>query len=193
MLKGIRASSMARTNLPLYLTTSQPPRCPRHHYHERPVLPSLSDHVLCTALGSLTYTRCRSSILSKPEHPDLRRTDWPKFQACLEAGLLSNPDLQNEVAIDACVKELSSAISTESTPKCRPRADLRSPLTARIQDEIHPKNWLRKQWQVTRDPALKAEGNCLQRSVTSQLNASRNDQWSNKLGTLDPETFHCGR
>jgi hypothetical protein len=52
--------------------------------------------------------------------------DWPKFQACLEAGLPSDPDLPNEVAIDACVKELSSAISkalTDSTPKCRTRAN----------------------------------------------------------------------
>ena len=36
-------------------------------------------------------------------HLDLR-TYFSKFQACLEAGLPSNPDLPNEVAIDACVK-----------------------------------------------------------------------------------------
>ena len=58
-----------------------------------------------------------------PLRKDLRRTDWPKFQACLEAGHLSDSDLPNEVAIDACVKKLTSAISkapTDSSPKCRP-------------------------------------------------------------------------
>jgi hypothetical protein len=69
----------------------------------------------CSALRSdhlriLIDTRCRSSFLSPPDCSDLR-TDWPKFQACLEAGLPSNPDLTNEVAIDACVKELTYAIS----------------------------------------------------------------------------------
>ena len=87
----------------------------------------------CSALSSdhlpiLIDTQCRSSFLSPPDRPDLRRTDWSKFQARLEVGLPSNPDLRNEVAIDACVKEQSSAISkalTDSTPKCRPRTDPR--------------------------------------------------------------------
>ena len=94
------------------------------------------------------------------------------------------------MAIDECVKELSDAISkalADSTPKSRPRADPRLPLPARIQDAIPLKNRLRRRWQVTRDPALKAEVNRLQRSVTNQLNEWRNDQWSNTLESLDPE------
>jgi hypothetical protein len=43
--------------------------------------------------------------------PDLRGTDWFIFHACLQGGLPHNSDLPNEVAIDACVKELFSAIS----------------------------------------------------------------------------------
>jgi hypothetical protein len=120
----------------------------------------------------------------------LRKTDWPKSQACLEVGLPSNPDLTNEVAIDACIKELSSAISkalTDSTPKCHPRADPRPTIPARIQDEIRLKNQLRRRWQTIRNPAVKAEVNHLQRSVTTQLNEWRNDQWSNTLKNLDPE------
>jgi hypothetical protein len=101
----------------------------------------------CSALSSdhlpiLIDKNCRSSFLSPPDRPDLRRIDWPKFRACLEAGLPSNPDLRNEVAIDACVKELSSAISkalTDSAPKCRPRGDTRHPLPAHIRDEIRLK------------------------------------------------------
>ena len=63
----------------------------------------------CSALSSdhlpiLIDTQFRSSFLSQPDRRDLRMTDWSKFQACLEAGLPSNLDLPNEVAIDACIK-----------------------------------------------------------------------------------------
>jgi hypothetical protein len=40
--------------------------------------------------------------------------------------------------------------------------------------------------QITRDPALKAEVNRLQRSVTHHLNEWRNEQWSGRLENLDP-------
>ena len=149
----------------------------------------------CSALSSdhlhiLFDTQCRSSFLSPPDRPFLRKADWLKFQACLEAGLTSNPDLRDEVAIDARVKELSCAITKalkDSAPKCRPRGDPRPPLLAHIQDEIRLKSRLRRRWQIRRDPALKAEVNRLQRSVTNQLNEWRKDQWSNTLESLDPD------
>jgi hypothetical protein len=45
-----------------------------------------------------------------------------------------------------------------------------------FKDEIRLKNRLRRQWQVTRDPALTAQVNRLQRSVTFRLNEWRNEQ-----------------
>ena len=48
-------------------------------------------------------------------------------------------------------------------------------------------NRLRREWQIIRDPALKAEVNRLQRSVTFRPNEWRNDQWSATLESLDPE------
>jgi hypothetical protein len=143
----------------------------------------------CSALSSdhlpiLIDTGCRSSFLNLPNLLDLRNIDWSKFQACLETGLSSNHGLPNEVAIGACVKGLSSAISkalADSTPKCRPRHDPRPSIPAHIQDEIRLKTRLRRQLQITRDTSLKAEVNRLQRSVTNQLNEWRNHQWSNTL------------
>jgi hypothetical protein len=49
-------------------------------------------------------------------------------------------------------------------------ADPRPPLPASILEELYLKNRLRKQWQITRDPAVRAEINRLQRSVAWQLN-----------------------
>jgi hypothetical protein len=116
--------------------------------------------------------------------------DWAAFQACLDDRLPENPVVNDEKAIDKCVEELTSAVqeaTTVSAPKRRARAGPRPPLPSSIQDEIRLKKRLRRQWQVTRDPALKTQVNRLHRSVTYRLNEWRNEQWSNKLESLDSE------
>jgi hypothetical protein len=107
-----------------------------------------------------------------------------------------NPELHNGMAIDTCVENFSAAVPlalAASTPKCRPRDDPLPLIPASIQDEIRLKNRLRRRWQVTRDPALKAEVNRLQRSVTRRHNEWRNDQWSATLESLDPEDHSLWR
>jgi hypothetical protein len=101
-----------------------------------------------------------------------------------------NSETTDEVSIDTCVENLTSTISGAlevSTPNSRQRADPRPPIPARIQDEIRLKNQLRRQWQLTRHPALKAEVNRLQGSFTLQLQEWRNDQWSDTLKAVHPE------
>jgi hypothetical protein len=46
---------------------------------------------------------------------------------------------------------------------------------------------MRRQWQITRGLARKAEVNRHQRSMTHQLNEWRNEQWSDTLESIDPE------
>jgi len=149
----------------------------------------------CSALSSyhlpvLIDTTCRSSFQHPPDRPDCRRTDWVNFQTHLEDQIPFHPELHNGIAIDTCVEKISGAVLkalADSTPKCRPRGDPRPPIPAGIHDEIRLKTRLRRQWQVTRDPAVRAEVKRLQRSVTRRLNDWRNDQWSATLESLDPE------
>ena len=149
----------------------------------------------CSALSSdhlpvLIDTTCRSSFHHPPDRPDCRRTDWANFQTHLEELIPFDPELHNEMAIDTCVENFSGAVLktlAASTPKRRPRDDPRPSIPAGIQDEIRLKNRLRRQWHITRDPALKTEVNRLQRSVSRRLNKWRNDQWSATLESLDPE------
>jgi hypothetical protein len=100
------------------------------------------------------------------------------------------------MAIDTCVENFYGAVLKAlavSTHKCRPRDDPRPPIPAVIQDEKRTKDRLRRRWQVTRDPALKAEVNRLQRSVSHKLIEWRNDQWSATLESLHPEDqSRCG-
>jgi hypothetical protein len=105
--------------------------------------------------------------------------DWVAYQAYLEGRLPGNPTVNDEEAIDKFVEELSNAIQeaiAASAPRRRPRADPQPSLLAGIQDEIRLKNRLKRRWQVTRDPTLKARVNRLQRSVTPRLNEWRNEQ-----------------
>jgi hypothetical protein len=108
----------------------------------------------------------------------------------LEDHLPLDPKLHDEILIDTCVENFSGAVLkalAACTPKRRPRADKRPPIPAGIQDEIRLTNRLRRLWQVTRDPTMRAEVNRPQRSVTRRLNVWRNDQWSATFESLDPE------
>jgi adenine-specific DNA methylase len=82
------------------------------------------------------------------------------------------------------VQELTTAIHNAmaaSLPKHRTSADLRSTIFHNIQDKIRLNNRLRKHWQVTRDPTLKAQVNRLQRSINYRLN-----EWKNEKRERDP-------
>jgi hypothetical protein len=101
----------------------------------------------CSALNSdhlpiLINTECRSSFLHLPDRPDLRKTDTPRFQMCLESGIPSIPDLQDEKTIDACVKGLTTAFSNalaDSNPKRRQGTDPWPSIPARTHDAIRMK------------------------------------------------------
>jgi hypothetical protein len=88
------------------------------------------------------------------------------------------------MTIDTCVENFSGAVFEDlavSTAKCGPHDYLRPPIAAFIQEEIRLMNRFRRGWQVTRDPALKAEVNRLKRSVSHKLNEWRNVQWGSTL------------
>jgi hypothetical protein len=71
---------------------------------------------------------CRSSFLDPPDIHNFSRTYLTNFQARLEDEIPIIPELHNGVAIDTCVKNLSSVVLkalAASTPKSRPRDDPR--------------------------------------------------------------------
>jgi len=125
----------------------------------------------CSALSSddlsiLNDTTCHSSFQHPPDRPDFRRTDWANFQTHSEDQIPFDPELHAGMAIDTCVENYFGSVLkalAASIPKRRPRADPRPPTPAGIQEEIRLKNRLRRQWQVTRDPTLRAETKRLQR------------------------------
>jgi hypothetical protein len=62
----------------------------------------------CSALSSdhfhiLIDTRCRSCFLNLPDSPVFKRTDWSKFQACLD-NISFISETVDEAGIDTCVE-----------------------------------------------------------------------------------------
>jgi hypothetical protein len=53
---------------------------------------------------------CPSSFLHPSDCPYFRCTDWANFQAHLESGIPSSPEMHDEVAINMCDKILSSPV-----------------------------------------------------------------------------------
>ena len=104
---------MVRTVQPLFLTNRLPfPTC-WTFFNQEPRDPGESDCLLFTQLRtpSITDRHYVSFKLSNfPDRPDFKRADWTRFQECLEEKLLSNPELRDKEAVDACVGDLSSAI-----------------------------------------------------------------------------------
>ena len=94
------------------------------------------------------------------------------------------------MAMDTWIETFSGAVLkalATSIPNCRPRDHTRPRISAYIQDTIRPKTRLRMQWKITLDPALTAEVNRLQKSVTRRLNEWSNDQWSARHEAICPE------
>jgi hypothetical protein len=116
--------------------------------------------------------------------------DGAAFQACLEDRLPGNSIAVDEEAIDKCVEELTSAAQEATAalvPRHRPHYHTRPPIPDSIQDEISLKKRLRMQWQITREPSLKAQINYLQWSATYQLNEWRKVQWRHALESSESE------
>ena len=87
----------------------------------------------------LIDTMCPSNFQHPPDRPDVRRTDWAKFQTHLEAEIPFNPELHNSMDIDTCVENFPGAIRGAlgaTTPKRRPIGDPRLQISAGIQNEI---------------------------------------------------------
>ena len=70
---------------------------------------------------------CGSCFQHPPDRPDVRRTDWAKFQTHLEAETPFNTELHNSVDIDTCVENSGAILGAleASTPNRRPIGDPR--------------------------------------------------------------------
>jgi hypothetical protein len=67
-----------------------------------------------------------------------------------------------------------------------PQVSPTAPLSGWHTGEVCLKNRLRRQWQITRDPVLKAEVNRLHSLANNRLKEWRKEQWGATLESLNP-------
>lgn len=116
-------------------------------------------HSASDQLPVLIDTMCWASFQNLLDCPNSLWMDWVAYQAGLKDRLPANPVVNDKEAIHKGLEELTSVIQeviAASVPKHWQHANPLLPLSASIQDEIHLKEQLKTQWQVMRDPALKA-------------------------------------
>ena len=163
-------------------------QCPGQRDNQEPLIPGVSDFVLRTKLGPPPGSHWH--FVSLTGSPWLQ-VHW---LGQLPNSLGRTNSIRSGIAQQDGNRHMRWELlqrSSEGSGSVNSQVSLRDnpwpPILAGIQDEIRLKNRLWRQWQITRDPALKAKVNCLQWSVTHWLNKWRNDQWSATLESLNPE------
>jgi hypothetical protein len=131
-----------------------------------PLVISLVVWLVGRLVAWLTGTAIRSSFINPPNRPGCKWTDWANIRLILKDS--DQLGVTRQEPIDKAVEELASdrSIHPQVSTACRPVP----PIPSYFQDNICPKNELRRLWRSTRDLALKAQVNGLNCSVTHQLN-----------------------
>ncbi|KAL0271857.1 UNVERIFIED_CONTAM: hypothetical protein PYX00_008819 [Menopon gallinae] len=142
-----------------------------------------SDHtpVLIT-LSSTFSSACSSSSLFNP------LTDWHAFRLLLDQSLPYNLPVKSPTDMEAAVQTLTTTIQSalwKTTPPLPPRPPLTS-LSPLIQNKIHEKRRLRKNWQLTRLPADKTRLNRIIKELRTLIQTDRARRTSDYLSRLSP-------
>lgn len=116
------------------------------------------------------------------------RADWDTYKTYIDSHLDVNVSLETHFDIDNALETLTSTIveaRSASIPKCEVKFD-----SVIIDDDlkllIRLKNVRRRQFQRTRDPALKVIWQDLQKEIKKRFTELRNKNFANKVSQLNP-------
>ncbi|GFQ81487.1 histone H2A [Trichonephila clavata] len=98
-------------------------------------------------------------------------TNWNKFQDLISSSKPGNPPITNSTDIDQAINYFNSQIHTaiNQSSKFKPIINQLANIPHATRIKIKEKNRLRKLWQITQYPPIKAEVNRLQRSIRTDL------------------------
>ncbi|KAL5241637.1 hypothetical protein ACI65C_009047 [Semiaphis heraclei] len=178
------------------------PVSPTHHSYNPKHAPEVLDIVISN-LNDRDFTLTNHNDLSSDHNPIIlsisdsitplnppkarKRINWKKFEKYLSENLSkinnikSTEDIDKEIS--TLTKTIQSALEINSyTVKHSPRKEQ---LTPDIHLEIYTKRLLRKEWQRTRDPAVKTLLNAQIAYVKQILKDHRQSEWDEFTKTLN--------
>nr|CAD7424541.1 unnamed protein product [Timema monikensis] len=127
------------------------------------------------------------SLIDPPEKPDLKRTDWDRFTNVLREMLGPTSTIRTAADIDRDAELITSAIkgSLEASKlRYRRKRASQAYLPDSILRHVREKNWLRKAWQISRDPVDKVNWNRKVHVVREMLREYQNSVWEDKIESL---------
>ncbi|GFV01007.1 putative RNA-directed DNA polymerase from transposon X-element [Trichonephila clavipes] len=121
-------------------------------------------------------------------------TNWYKFQSIIATSLPGNPQISDNEEIEEAIVNFNTHIhnAINQASKFKPILHSISNIPFQTRLKIREKNRLRKLWQRTQYPPLKAEVNRLQRIIRTELKNSKEHVWDSlqKDANIDTDTLH---
>ncbi|GFU03216.1 probable RNA-directed DNA polymerase from transposon X-element [Trichonephila clavipes] len=121
-------------------------------------------------------------------------TNWNKFQDIIANSLPGNPQISNREEIEEAIVNFNTQIhnAVNQASKFKPILHPMSNIPFETRLKIREKNRLRKLWQRTQYPPLKAEVNRLQRIIRTDLKNSKEHVWDSlqKDANIDFDSLH---
>ncbi|GFS71966.1 RNA-directed DNA polymerase from mobile element jockey [Trichonephila clavipes] len=121
-------------------------------------------------------------------------TNWYKFQHIITNSLPGNPHINNSEELEESIVNFNTQIhnAVNQASKFKPILHSISNIPFETRLKIREKNRLRKLWQRTQYPPLKAEVNRLQRIIRTDLKNSKEHVWDSlqKDANIDTDTLH---
>ncbi|GFW38623.1 probable RNA-directed DNA polymerase from transposon X-element [Trichonephila clavipes] len=121
-------------------------------------------------------------------------TNWYKFQNIIATSLPGNPQISDNEEIEEAIVNFNTHIhhAINQASKFKPILHSISNIPFQTRLKIREKNRLRKLWQRTQYPPLKAEVNRLQRIIRTELKNSKEHVWDSlqKDANIDTDTLH---
>ncbi|GFW90422.1 probable RNA-directed DNA polymerase from transposon X-element [Trichonephila clavipes] len=120
--------------------------------------------------------------------------NWYKFQNIIATSLPGNPQISDNEEIEEAIVNFNTHIhnAINQASKFKPILHSISNIPFQTRLKIREKNRLRKLWQRTQYPPLKAEVNRLQRIIRTELKNSKEHVWDSlqKDSNIDTDTLH---
>ncbi|GFQ63993.1 histone H2A [Trichonephila clavata] len=118
-------------------------------------------------------------------------TNWNKFQDLISSSIPGNPPpITNSTDIDQAINYFNSQIHTaiNQSSNFKPIINQLANIPHATRIKIKEKNRLRKLWQKTQYPPIKAEVNRLQRSIRTDLKSAKEHVWDSLQADVNTAT-----
>ncbi|GFW80605.1 RNA-directed DNA polymerase from mobile element jockey [Trichonephila clavipes] len=117
--------------------------------------------------------------------PEQLSTNWEKFRFVLKNKPFPIPESPSNEHLDVAISRLGENISKALVAASKPKFKT---APVKLHPDIRHKNWVRRFWQRSRDPALKNELRTISNEIASDIRHLSRARWEKTIEESSPET-----